>query len=52
MRTAKTKHEHSVGIAGAGLLEEDHTLDVLDATIMAAIFLLLISLLLVYGALS
>jgi hypothetical protein len=34
------------------LLEEDHTLDVLDATIMAAIFLLLIALLLVYGALG
>jgi hypothetical protein len=32
------------------LLEADHTLDVLDTTIMAAIFLLLIALLLSYGA--
>jgi len=32
------------------LLEEDHTLDVLDTTIMLAIFLLLIALLLGYGA--
>ena len=32
------------------LLEEDHTLGVLDTTIMVAIFLLLIALLLSYGA--
>lgn len=32
------------------LLEEDHTLGILDTTIMAAIFLLLIALLLSYGA--
>jgi len=32
------------------LLEEDHTLGVLDTTIMVAIFLLLIALLLTYGA--
>jgi hypothetical protein len=34
------------------LLEEDHTLDLLDTTIMVAIFLLLIALLLIYGALT
>ena len=34
------------------LLEEDHTLDVLDTTIMIAIFMLLIALLLSYGALA
>ena len=33
-----------------GLLQEDHTLDILDTTIMLAIFLLLIVLLLSYGA--
>ena len=32
------------------LLEEDHTLGLLDTTIMVAIFLLLIVLLLSYGA--
>jgi len=32
------------------LLEENHTLDILDTTIMLAIFLLLIALLLIYGA--
>jgi hypothetical protein len=32
------------------LLQEDHTLDILDTTIMLAIFLLLIALLLSYGA--
>ena len=32
------------------LLQEDHTLDILDTTIMLAIFLLLITLLLSYGA--
>jgi len=32
------------------LLEEDHTLGILDTTIMAAIFVLLIALLLTYGA--
>ena len=31
------------------LLEEDHTLGILDTTIMVAIFLLLITLLLSYG---
>ena len=32
------------------LLQEDHTLDVLDTTIMLAIFALLLALLLGYGA--
>lgn len=34
----------------AGLIEEDHTLGILDATIMSVIFLLLILLLVTYGA--